>query len=140
MRIKCEPWVNPSFKGTVESIIRKWAFVIPKWVDQVIITSTNEQYVAQMSVKEEYRTCTLYLGCDWSSSFTVDDDEKIILHELCHLYTIPIARVAKEAIDHFFEEETPGTKIAKDTITRAMERCTEDLAIMLREKVYQDED
>lgn len=132
MKIAYEPWFPPEFKSGVDEALIKFNLVCPAWLNHLTVSWADDgEYVAQMSVQEEYRAATLTLGKSWATASTNHDRDHIILHELCHLYTAPISRTAREAVANFQQEETPGTRIASDAIVQSMERSTEDMAILL---------
>jgi hypothetical protein len=133
MTISVEPWTPPGDGEYVTEQIRKYERFIPKWVEHITVSySESGEFVAEMSVSEEYRRATLSLGRKWACSFTDSDQSMTDLHDLMHLYTTPIAHKGKEAVRAFCkEEESPGFVLAWDSIDRAQERATEDLTRMV---------
>jgi hypothetical protein len=133
MVIAVEPFVPKSDGDFVAGVVRKYESFLPRWVEHITVTiDTDEESIAEIRVMEQYRRATITLGRNWATSFTNLDQEALILHELMHLYTTPVACMGKEAVRAFFpDEETPGTRLAWDAIDRACERATEDLAQMI---------
>jgi len=132
-----EPWVRPEFAASVERIVSNWSWMVPRWLEHLTLSYDEKgEYTAQLTVSEEYRSATLCLGGSWAGSFTNREDEHIILHEMCHFYTIPTARAGRSAVGALVpDQESPAYILAFDQITHAMEGSTEDLCRMfLRQK------
>lgn len=102
--------------------IEKWSKVIPPWLYSLTVVKGDPEMVAEMSVQEEYRQATLSIG---GLFFAEEDKEGIILHELCHLYTCPVNRDAREACSIYLPDRE--YKLANYAMCAAMERATEDL-------------
>ena len=126
--IVVEPWVNPGIADQVTGLIAKWAHIVPPTFNEIKVSyDSSIECPCEIRCHDEYRKATIVVGPQWPE-ITTENPERIIVHELSHLYTIPICRRAKEAFDMIAEPNSAGNKMAYDSVTKAWEACTEDLA------------
>jgi len=125
-------YVQEFTQNEVRELIAKYEFLVPKWCYEIHVWyDADDPSICAISIQEDYRRASLSLGTKWHDSVTHDDD---ILHELCHFYNGGIGRVAKDAIEMIVGNDfpTPGSKIAFDHITQAVERCNGDLIHLIK--------
>ena len=123
--------ISPQMKEAIERIVAKWVRILPSWCHELTVRqddTTEAKVEACFTVSPEYRGATLFV---YPRLMAYHDIERVIVHEFCHAYTTPIARVAKEFCDDAFSEPTPGSKTMERRIDDMTEGATEDLAALL---------
>lgn len=125
MRVLFTEWFPHKEKAEVKRLLRQFRAVIPAWVNTLTISWDDSlSAIADMTVSEEYRAATMRLGTQWMTN--PEHHEKAVLHELCHLYTCPLQALAIRLVQE--HHAGPSATLLEESIRRASERATEDLA------------
>lgn len=128
------PVSNPnSGWNWVRTCIDRWAAILPRWVETVDV-KVREDYqhpcLAEVHVDQRYRCLTLHLSALLLGE-PPEDQEHVIVHELCHSFTTPTKAAFMDAMGQVFDEEAPGKKVMCEWGNQVHEGSTEDLACML---------
>jgi hypothetical protein len=103
---------------------------LPRWVNELCFgwEHLESGVLAESHCSEQYRRHKVCVGM----AFFSESEERrrhCVLHEILHCYTTPIRLVAQEVINEKCEGSTHT--LVTGSLTRAMERCTEDLTNMV---------
>lgn len=124
-------------KAEVAAAIRKYRKALPPWLARLQVEYASKAEgddvrgaIAAVRVMEEYRhaTMTIY-GERWHGTLESERD-RIIVHELMHTYGTRLADVANELLGPIEEDDVVG-RAMEETLRRAVESQTEDLAQMV---------
>lgn len=109
----------------IEPLIAKWAWLIPHWcVSMEISIGENNSYTAEMTVRETYLDAYLRVN---AIILEQDDPERVLVHELCHFYNVPIKRVADACFEKTFPTPGPACEMAYKWLSDVTETMTESL-------------
>lgn len=130
MIVRFMPKFPAEFKNELEAIIDALLVLVPVWCHSITVEyNETEESLACIRVDTEYRRACLTIGQQWAAS--IEPRIETIAHEFCHFYTAHLGDVARQSIDHFHPDDSPGKKIANDAIYRAVEGATEDLCRLI---------
>lgn len=104
--------------------------VVPAWCDRIEVKYDPNNTECYACIWVEYANRYAIIAITGSYvDLPEARKQRVILHELCHLYTAPISDVAKNILKEYVE--AAGLKVANGIITERLESATEDLAIMI---------
>lgn len=118
-------------RAAVEPIIQQWRWLIPGWVQEVMIrwqAQAEDGESADTVVSYEYRWVSIRLKGHWLSDARTQ--EKDIVHELIHAFTHPLAEYARNEMERLLpENEAPKYRAAVlEELRMRHESFVQDLA------------
>jgi len=130
MTIEVMPGVPPEVSGDVMARLSHFRRVIPAWCDRIEVKYDPDDIVcyARIWVNYSNRNACIAISGSYLSLSDLRRD-RVLVHELAHLYTCPISDAAKNITERYIKDEA-GLSVADGIITERLESSTEDLAIL----------
>lgn len=132
-KIRFAPSVSPEVRNAIEPHIVRWAFLVPAWCQEVDVhwDDGDSGGSLRMDTSYEYRRADLFVLPNFLSC-EPDHRETDVVHELLHIVTAPIDRVAQDFRDVLVKDNKSLKPFADEMIRRAIESVTCDLTQLIR--------
>ena len=121
----------------VEPLLTEFAWLVPPWCHVITVTyGVQLNAIMTCQLDADYRAARLNVGPKFLS---IPDDirRQTIIHELIHVFVLPIADYAMDAIEKALpDEENPKLKsVILEELRERNEQTTEDLSFVLARKL-----
>lgn len=130
--------MDPHLRKQLQELLRNYQWLVPDWCARVVfrIGTSTESY-ASCCTRYDYRDSWIDIHPQFWAR-TMEQKEKVIVHELIHNFFNPVYLYADDALDAI-DPEAPHSKITKCVLRGMNESCTEDMTnavIKFARKMY----
>lgn len=126
--------VPREIRGIIEPAIQEFLWLFPLWVQTICVAyvGKDEDYILEMTILTDYRYARLKVTpailkyTDW-------EQREMVIHEIVHSFTTPLAAAAKNAIIDLDADAKLQT-ILNRRINEVTESITQDFAFCIARK------
>lgn len=126
-------------KPQVGSILNDFDWLLPAWLQTLYVGyhADEQEASAYISVNKDYRFANLKVCGHWVNE-SAELQKEQILHELIHLYNVPIKRYALDMFEIHCEGGKDGViyKMIKNQLVSKNESATSDMTFALMNKFH----
>lgn len=127
-------------RASVETALHDFRWILPVWLQRLYVGyhADEQEAAAYIQVEKDYRFANLKVCGHWIEA-PADLQKEQLLHELIHLYNVPVKNFALEQIDSLCgEADEKLFKLIKSELVAKNEAATADLTFALMNKLGND--